>query len=105
MKGRTVVIPLAIARIALKKNSSFFIRDNRLTKGDLNSKESKKSCQEAADNEDDDEDENEDDDNADVDDVDVDDDDDNGDVSSVKPLPELLKKHNVYFGKFIVSRK
>lgn len=26
-------------------------------------------------------------------------------LSRVKSLPVLLKKHNVYFGKFIISRK
>lgn len=31
-------------------------------------------------------------------------DDDDG-ISRVKSLPVLLKKHNVYFGKFIISRK
>lgn len=57
-------------------------------------------------NEDDDCDDN--DDNSDVDDNDdIDDNDDDDDVSPdrVKSLPGLLKKHNVYFGKFIISRK
>lgn len=35
----------------------------------------------------------------------ADDEDDDSSPNRVKSLPGLLKKHNVYFGKFIISRK
>lgn len=46
-------------------------------------------------------------DNDDADDANADDDNVDDDVSPdrVKSLLGLLKKHNVYFGKFIISRK
>lgn len=46
-------------------------------------------------------------DNDDAEDANADDDNVDDDVSPdrVKSLPRLLKKHNVYFGKFIISRK
>lgn len=127
MKRRAVAAPLAIANVRVctncsKKNSTFLIRDDQSKKGDPDDRGSKKLCikkplmmmDDDGDVEDENEDIDEDKDKDGGEDYDYDNNvgadvaaDDDDDVSSnrVKSLTELLKKHNVYFGKFIISRK